>query len=280
MLFLHLLARATPAVGVRGLVPAPLSRALLASTTRRTFVSSTRLSVPAITKPAAREPAARKPAARKPAARKATPAEKKPAAKATTKRKPAVKKVVAAKTPVVKKKKKVVPKKVPRVTRAMGPPPYATTPFIFFNMEERAKDPSVLPVARSKQSSVKWQQMSESEKEPYMQRAREAREKARIAREKWFNEVDPLLLRRLNAQRRAKKLPRFRNPNKTDRKPLSPYFQFLVEHRATAAPAGTHPREVSKAVGALWRALEPSEKEVYVSKAKEEKEAFQREHHA
>ncbi|KAJ7054097.1 hypothetical protein C8F01DRAFT_495122 [Mycena amicta] len=293
MLFLRLLARANPVVGLRGLVaPATLSRALLAATTRRTFVSSTRLSLPASTTAAKKKPAAKKqavkkatPAKKKPAAKKATPAKKKPAAKArvvakkpTTKPKPAVKKkkVVTAKKPVVKKKKKVVPKKVPRITRAMGPPPYGNSPFILFHMEEHAKDPSVEPIARSKQSSVKWKQMSESEKEPYMQRSLEAKEKARIARAKWFDEVDPLFLRRLNAQRRAKNLPRFRNPNKTDRKPLSAYFLFLVEHRATAAPSGTHPREVSKAVGALWRALEPSEKEVYVSKAREEKEAFKR----
>ncbi|KAJ7267443.1 hypothetical protein C8J57DRAFT_1717798 [Mycena rebaudengoi] len=260
-----------------------VSRAVLASTTRRTFLTSSRLLLPTAKTPASKAAAkpATKAAPKKAVAKKAAPktaAAKKPAAKkAALKKKvaPKKKKVVPKKKKVVVKKRKVAAKPL-RITKSICPPPRTMTAYIMFSQEYMAARP-VSPgdkyITKDRQVAVAtaWKALSEAEKEPYRVKSQEERARRQIAYEKFMAEVDPKLLYKINAHRRAKKLPVFKNPL-APKRPLSAYMRFAQDHRVTI-PAGPA-METGAAIGAAWRALPQSEKDIYIKAYQADREVF------
>ncbi|KAJ7231261.1 hypothetical protein B0H12DRAFT_210347 [Mycena haematopus] len=269
------------AAGVsRPLVPA--SRRLATVLERRTFLTSSPIAFPAAVRPPAarasapKEPAAaaaksaKKPAAKKPAVAK-KPAAKKPVAKkAAPKKKPVVKKKAAPKKKkkaATKKKsapkrrvakKKVAVKKPARVTKAQGPPSRGPTPFIVFANEHRKNNPVGTIVERSVAAGAAWHALSEAEKQPYYAQAFARQAEAAEAVSKYFNNVDPAVLRQLNKQRKARNLKRIIN-HSLPKRPVSPYVAYYMEHRRRDLPV----RESARAAGEAWKALPEAEKLVY-----------------
>ncbi|KAJ7621221.1 hypothetical protein FB45DRAFT_928680 [Roridomyces roridus] len=288
-LFSRLGASTAPLAATRQIAaPASISRAIFASGTRRTFVSSTRLSLAAAaaaTKPATtKKPAAKKAstATTKAKATKATAAKAKATPKKKTavkkaapkKKKPAPKKKVVKKKPVVKKKE-VKPE---RVTKAMGPPPRLMSGFMLFNKEQSAL-PGVTVVERARKNGAAWRELSESEQESYRERAAIVREEMRVAYDKWMTEVDPALLRRLNKQRVKKNFPRIKN-HQQPKRPMSSYMLFFKDqHALHGALVG---REAvinfAKQVGQDWRSLPEDKKEEYLEKGRKAMAEFKSEH--
>ncbi|KAJ7489381.1 hypothetical protein FB451DRAFT_1362279 [Mycena latifolia] len=264
--------------------PSLVSRTLHAAApeTRRTFLTSARLALPAAstakktTKKATTKKAAPRTAAKKkPAAKKAAPKKKAAAKKPATKKKPAPKKKVVKKTAKKVVKKKTVPRaKSLRVTKKMGPPPRGTSAYVIFAQEWAAKQPgSGNIIERVRGAGTAWAQLSDAEKQPYVERSAADHAAKEVARNKWFAEVDPELLRRLNAQRKAKNLPRIINHLKPKR-PMSGYMKFTQAFRQTpAAPSGSI-MEVAKASGVAWRALPEAERQAYNTQAKKEMDAY------
>ncbi|KAJ6598471.1 hypothetical protein DFH09DRAFT_1131871 [Mycena vulgaris] len=267
-----------------------LSRAILASTTRRTFLTSARLSLPAASTKSA---AGRKPAAKSPAKTTAKKSVKTTAAAAKPKKKPAPKKKVAAKKKVVPKKKKVVPKKKKvvvkkapakpqRITKAMGPPSRGGSPYIQFVKQFLANQGAGIASSpdRMRAAGAAWKGLSELEKQPYFAQSAAERAAQKQVYDKWVADADPAFLARLNKQRKVKKQGKIVNPNRVKR-PMSAYFllvlslprRFQQAHRKTL-PSDTPFMEIGKICGALWKTMPASEKEVYTSIFKKNFEAY------
>ncbi|KAF7377753.1 hypothetical protein MSAN_00198300 [Mycena sanguinolenta] len=260
------------ALNARLLVRFGVSRALVAPSrvvnglSRRTFLTSPRIAFPAAVRPP-KAVAAKKPAAKKPAAKKAAP-KKAAAKKAAPKKKPAPKKAapkrkVAAKKPAVKPKRRVVAKKPiakkpPRVTRAQGPPSRGPTPFIVFASEYRATHTEGTMPERAAAAGAAWRALSEAERQPYYAQSAAKREVAKEAVAKYFSTVDPALLRRINAQRKTKKMPRIHN-HTVPKRPMGPYLAFFMETR----DASVSFEESAKIAGAAWKVLPQEEKDAY-----------------
>ncbi|KAJ6460886.1 hypothetical protein C8R45DRAFT_533842 [Mycena sanguinolenta] len=275
-MFSALNARLLARLGVSRSLVAP-SR-LVNGLSRRTFLTSPRIAFPAAVRPrtaaAAKKPAAKKPAAKKPAAKKAAPKKKPAAKKAAPKKKPAVKKAapkrkVAAKKVVKPKRrvvaKKPVAKKPPRVTKAQGPPSRGATPFIVFANEYRAAHKEGTITQRSSAAGAAWRALSEAERQPYYAQSAAQREAAKEAVTKYFNNVDPLLLRRINAQRKAQNKPRIHN-HTLPKRPMSAYIAFYMETRDPSMPF----EEAAKTAGAAWRALSEADRKVYTDRFSEQ----------
>jgi hypothetical protein len=92
---------------------------------------------------------------------------------------------------------------------------------------------------------------------------------------KWFETTDPVILRRLNNQRRAKKMPVIRNPT-TLKKPMSGFLAYVSLHYSLNGLSltcmcrfcqerympGAPIVEMAKVHGTAWRALSAAEKDV------------------
>ena len=61
----------------------------------------------------------------------------------------------------------------------------------------------------------------------YRDLAAEAAEKFKQEREQWFANSDPRILRALNAQRKAKNLPRIHSPARASKRPLTGYLTYV-----------------------------------------------------
>ncbi|KAJ7653340.1 hypothetical protein DFH06DRAFT_1205355 [Mycena polygramma] len=267
----RVLARLGAAAAGRPLAASvPVSRVAL-SLSRRTFLTTPSLSFAAAVRPPTGKAAA---ATKKPAPKRVTSTKKKD----TTKKAAAPKKKVAAKKPAAKKaapkkkakkvvkkkapKKKVaVPKAPPRVLKSQGPPSRGPTSFFLFARDFRKTQPhdaSVTDIARA--AGAAWRALSDSEKEAYLTRARAERALAKVHVDEYFANVDPDLLRRLNKQRAARKLPRIRSTiENTNKRPLSGFLRFSLERRIPGIPVV----QQSKQRAQEWHALPEAEKAAY-----------------
>ncbi|KAJ7100649.1 hypothetical protein B0H15DRAFT_927331 [Mycena belliarum] len=275
-------ATAPLAVARQLAAPSATSRGIFASATRRTFLTSARLSFPAAKAAASQAKTTKKAPAK--TASKVAPKKKATVTKKAAPKKKVVKKKVLKKKPAPKPKRKVVKKKAPpkplRITKAMGPPTRGVTAFIAF-MQEWAASPAASGLAtleRAKNAGAAWRALSDAEKQPYVARSKAIREAAKITRDKWFTDADPALLRRINKTRKEKKLPRILNPTK-DKKPTSNFIRFMADFRQTL-PSDMPLTEKSRQGGAVWRAMTAAEKEPYNTAADNAMAAYRAAHPA
>ncbi|CAK5262263.1 unnamed protein product [Mycena citricolor] len=254
---------------------ASVSRAVLSAATRRTFLTTARASFPAgaATKPKAKATTTK--------AKASTAAKKKPAAKKPVRK---ASRVAAKKpkTPVKRKpKKKVVPKKAPRILKSQGPPSRRSSTFLVFfqeYMEKHGSERGGSIIDFSKEAGARYRAMSDAEKEPYAVKAREQTALRQAEYQKWIEEADPDFLRRLNKQLKASKKRRIVDKNRV-KKPVSGYiqqvsinpFSFLCSsfsrYFLDNFKEGT-PAERGKAAGAGWRQLSEAERQKYQAQAK------------
>ncbi|KAJ7182708.1 hypothetical protein C8R43DRAFT_940815 [Mycena crocata] len=246
-----------PSTGTRAVAaPSAVSRAILTASTRRTFLTSSRLSLPAARATATKKPAVKPPkAATAKASPKKKPAAAKPAKKAAPKKKKVVKKA-AVKPP----KKKVTPAKVPRITKAQGPPSRGGAPYTLFSQEFMAANVGKPFVENARAAGAAWRALSDAEKQPYYTKASAEKEVARKAYDQWMKDVDPELLKRINAQRKERKMPRLVN-HMAPKRPLTPYMLFFKEFREGNNLSG-NVIEAARAGGAAWKALTDAERDV------------------
>ncbi|KAF7324734.1 hypothetical protein MKEN_00515100 [Mycena kentingensis (nom. inval.)] len=253
------------AVGRRGLLAStPVSRVVLNASTRRTFVFTPRLAFPAASTTKAK---AKKPAAAKPKATLKGGAKKAAVKKAAPKRKPAAKKVVKPKV-----KKAAKPKPLPRIKSSEGPPRRGKSAYACFLEEYSKITEGFRPQTHAKACAEAWQLLSESEKAVWKERAAESKVKQDAAREKWFRNVDPKFLARLNKQRVKQGKNRYRNPY-AERMPYNGFMRFYV-HDFTPANMHLPVAKRSTAAGAEWRAMSASQKEPYNAAAKVAYDAY------
>ncbi|KAF7303791.1 hypothetical protein MIND_00608800 [Mycena indigotica] len=270
---LRVLSRAVPGFGLRVRGAATLSRFTLVVTTRRNLTSTTRLAFPAAArKPAVKPKAEKKPAKAQATGTKATKTEESKARKtATTKvatkapktktAKPTAKRVITTKKN--DKGGKTLPKKpilANKVPKSLYPPRYGPGSFSLYYTE--TGNPNLPTVKRVLAAAAVWRQLPESEKQVYIERSNELKRQARIARDKWFEETDPAILRRINAQRKAKNKKRIHNRSEERKRPLNPYLLFSAQYRAENPSIYAKSfNEVGKDVGAAWKALDALKRE-------------------
>ncbi|KAI0746290.1 hypothetical protein C8Q80DRAFT_1271207 [Daedaleopsis nitida] len=280
----RLVLRALPRnynVGVR---PSLVARQQLAA---RTFLTTAY-----VAEPAAKE-------SKTTATRKAAPKEADDKKEVAAKKKVAAKKTVAAKKP--KPKAKAEPKKATnpddpnarfkkgllavKLKSSERPPLKAKTSFNLFIQEQyRLSGPTgdrASFLERGKELAARWKAMSEEEKKPYVDKAAEAAIEYKKAREEYFTNVDPRIVRALNAQRKAKgQYLVHAPPGLLPRKPLTPYLRYFLDVFKTVdlpsdVPVGKDSIAFrSKKVGEMWKVLPAEEKEHYNSLHAKEKAEF------
>ncbi|KZV62173.1 hypothetical protein PENSPDRAFT_258034 [Peniophora sp. CONT] len=175
----------------------------------------------------------------------------------------------------------------------MMPPRRPTSPYVIFSMEyladqsnlkasmsagdTSAEDRKALFSARGKAAGAAWRELPEFEKEKYSAEYAKRQEQYRADLAAWQESVDPETVAIINKHRRARKLSRIRVPTKGPKHPMSSYLLFLSDNLAeirNALPAGTPPTEVTKEAARRWHQLPDAEKQPYVAKAVEGREAY------
>ncbi|KIY52161.1 hypothetical protein FISHEDRAFT_56138 [Fistulina hepatica ATCC 64428] len=237
-------------------------------TVTRTFYASSRFGMPAAK--TASKPKGRKTTAKSSTAKKAT-------AKKTTAKKAAPKKKAARKAAPKKKKtaKKVVKQPVFKITQTMMPPKRPLNPFLHFAMEEKASMPPATSASEAmehmKVLSAKYQQLSPSQKKVFEDRAAQQSAKYATARAEWERNIDPSTLRKMNKVLVAKGKRRLRRyivmREKENKKPLTSFFRFYADYRASHDITGRSLMDVSRDVGVAWKNLPAAEREVYKQSA-------------
>lgn len=151
------------------------------------------------------------------------------------------------------------------------PPKKARTAYVFFTQSNGAKllneDPSVDFAQRSSKSAALWQEMSDEEKVPYEELAKQDRERyeKEIAE---FNAANPKFVFR---QKFLKK----HRPKKA----LAAYLFFTKEVRAEMKDSDTDVNfgDGTKVIAERWKKLTPSRKAVYETLAAKDAERYERE---
>ncbi|KAA1477794.1 hypothetical protein DENSPDRAFT_845004 [Dentipellis sp. KUC8613] len=201
---------------------------------------------------------------------------KKPKAASTTKPK-------KEKEKKEKKEKKPQPLKL---TREQMPPPRAhPNSYSLFVREqipkfERPASGNVMATL-FKEIADKWRGMSESEKKVYHERFVEENKAVRERYDTWLKEVDPEVLKAINAKRKKSGKPRIRKENPNPR-PNNSYMLFANDVRPEY-PREAQPKDSSdkyfiwtmKQIGERWRALSPAERDVYQKRWEEARAAHQ-----
>ncbi|KAJ6558671.1 hypothetical protein B0H10DRAFT_2120708 [Mycena sp. CBHHK59/15] len=166
----------------------------------------------------------------------------------------------------------------PRITKAMGPPKRGLSAYTVFaqellNTSTFMKDGA--PKERIAACGPAWKALSDAEKQPYYAKALVSREQAADAYNEYMAGVDPKLLFQINKQRKAKKLPLYRN-HLAPKRPRSSFFRFMDEFRKATPPNSV--TEIAKLGGEAWKALSVSDKERYAREYKGEMTTWRLEH--
>jgi len=184
-----------------------------------------------------------------------TEAKKSEKAKANPKKKPLVRKVAPKKKVTVKLKSSSI----------MKPPPRACSPYTLF-VHENLKGKQGNATSNMKSLAHDWNNLPESEKEVFKQRAREERVIRREKFDQYMAGVDPLTLMRFNRQRRKEGKQAVRSPKGVhERRPTTPFFTFMAHLRAKTEFSGWNMLDLSKEGGKQWRTMTTQEKAKYAA---------------
>ncbi|GJF00177.1 hypothetical protein PsYK624_164560 [Phanerochaete sordida] len=263
-----LAARATPAL-LR-------SRAPLVATLTRNFVTTPLLAFPAAKTAKATKAAESAPETKPTRGRaKSTPAKASTKTAKTTKTTKTAKAAKPKAAPKPRRVKKEKPKRM--VIRPEDRPPKAQgSPFSGFWADRCAElkgkfGESGTLQEHMRKASADWRAMTDEEKKPYFERYRARLEEFQKAREEYWANADPAVIREIN--RRSPKKKPLRMPSKQKGRPATPFLRFYT---GTFRPSyiAEHPDaafgEIGKAAGAAWKALSEAEKEPYQEEWKRE----------
>ncbi|KAL4063452.1 hypothetical protein J3A83DRAFT_4379488 [Scleroderma citrinum] len=177
-----------------------------------------------------------------------------------------------------------------RVSKDDLPPKRPSTPFVLFFIKHTKdaatngirKDEPVTVLA--KRAGEAWAAMTIAEKQPYFDEHETLKTQYEKAREQYFDNVDPEVLKAINKQRKARGLPRVRGPTKPTHL-LSPYMRFMKTFRDSSEglallqdKTNPEPRpiiRVSRAAGQRWRNMSDEDKYPFVVAYNRDKEALQ-----
>ncbi|TBU28217.1 high mobility group box domain-containing protein [Dichomitus squalens] len=224
------------------------------------------------------------------------------AKKSTTKRSSATKtgtKKAATKKPKAKAKPKKVesddpedrlkgPLKSIKLKKEDLPPPKPATSFFLFIREQYERKENVRTgvgaASNSSEIAARWKELSDTEKQPYREKAAALKAEYEAARARWFENADPRLIRAINAQRKAKNRLKIHSPLGSDpRRPLPAFIQYMREiHDTLDVSIDRHANTqgylaaLGKAASEKWKALPEEERQryrdEYVTKQKEYEE--------
>lgn len=292
-------SRLGPLPAVRGITRAriTITPTVLSLQTRRTFLTGTpRISFPtaATTTKKAENLTAGKTAAgikktglKKPATK--SKSKPKPKPKVKPKRKLAAKKKPAAKSKL-KKPKKAQPTRI-KLTKEDMPPRAPSNAYVIFytkyirGLPEHSKPKTIADISKcAKEASALWKTLSEADKQPFKDEQVAAREAHEIKRQAYFDTVPNAIFSEINRRRknRGKKLiHKLVRPE--NRKPLSNFFRYMVEFRASPDAQAIAAKEtdvrtrhanISRAAALQWKAMSDAEKAPYKKAASSELAAW------
>ncbi|KAI6000838.1 high mobility group box domain-containing protein [Pisolithus albus] len=177
----------------------------------------------------------------------------------------------------------------PRVDKEDLPPKRPTPPYFLFLSKFRKDIDSVGSlnennvVEITKRCSEAWASMTQAEKQPYYDEYEVQKSQHVKAKEKYFNELDPNVLKAINKQRKAQGKSKLRGLPKQPAV-LTPYMRFAVAFRSTdegnailqdkANPERAILR-LGRAAGERWRRMSDEEKYPYVVAYNRDKEELQ-----
>ncbi|KAI6044562.1 hypothetical protein EDC04DRAFT_2889634 [Pisolithus marmoratus] len=141
--------------------------------------------------------------------------------------------------------------------------------------------PNVVEI--TKRGGEAWASLTQAEKQPYYDEYEVLKAQHVKAREKYFNELDPSVLKAINKQRKARGKSKIRGLPKQPPL-LSPYMRFASAFRSTAEGNAILQDKTSselpvlrlgRAAGERWRSMSDDEKFPYVVAYNRDKEALQ-----
>ncbi|KAF9074762.1 hypothetical protein BDP27DRAFT_1316802 [Rhodocollybia butyracea] len=216
-------------------------------------------------------------AATKTATTKATTKSKK---KETTKAKPKASTARATKKPAAKGKstasaKEPVKSKFDR--KLLSPPrKHATTSYSAFLTNNWDKDPGTTFVDKMAAASKTWNGMSEAEKQPYVDIAKNNIETYEKEYTAWFVALPKGYLHEVNTRRKSKNQHPLRKPKSLRLPPAAGYMNLHRENFKA------HPEmsvaEAAKQSGERWRALSQEERDAYNQRARQLRSDFIKAH--
>jgi len=131
------------------------------------------------------------------------------------------------------------------------------TPFFVFIKEKR---PSVLAENKNLKNTElsvllgkKWKELNETDKQPYLEKSLQEREKYKKVHEE------------------------YKKKNDAPRPPLSPFFAFRREHGGEKAKSLVEAQRAMTETGKVWRALNQAEKKKHLDRYQKEKEKYEKE---
>ncbi|KAG6336221.1 hypothetical protein ID866_2872 [Astraeus odoratus] len=197
----------------------------------------------------------------------------------TTKESSSSKKTPKAET---KKPAKAKAETVNRVSKEDLPPKRPASPYLIFYAKYRdeltkkhGNDVEKIgnAVTLAKRAGEAWTSMAQEDKQSYYNEYEVMKTQYEKNREKYFNEVDPNVLKEINKNRKSRGMSKLRNPNQTATKPLTPFMRFAVwfrsspEGRAIMEDKSQSEKPViraSRTAGERWRKMSDEEKYPYV----------------
>ncbi|KAI6103156.1 high mobility group box domain-containing protein [Pisolithus croceorrhizus] len=176
-----------------------------------------------------------------------------------------------------------------RVNKDDLPPKRPTPPYFLFLAKFRKdidsdgslNESSVVEI--TKRGGEVWASLTQAEKQRYYDEYEVLRSQHIKAREKYFNELDPSVLKAINKQRKARGKPRIRGLPRQPA-PLTPYMRFAVAFRSTdegnailqdRASSERPMLRLGRAAGERWRSMSDEEKYPYFVAFKRDKEELQ-----
>lgn len=202
------------------------------------------------------------------ASKKKSTSEKRVTAKKKT---PTKKKTLTKKKTPLKKKASVKPKRVIiPVTTARKPKRSASGYGLY--VQKHITD--VSPTTKSmqeifKDAAINWRILPEHEKQQYSEDAASLREQRAKESLKWFDSIDPRILKEINRRRVARGKFRFRKPKDPNAPKINrnPFLLFLSDLRKSDEVAGFSIAAIGRLGGERWRDMSSSQKQVYHDKA-------------
>ncbi|KAL4080094.1 hypothetical protein V8B97DRAFT_2002566 [Scleroderma yunnanense] len=178
-----------------------------------------------------------------------------------------------------------------RVSKDDLPPKRPSTPFVLFFIKHTKdaatngirKDEPVTVLA--KRAGEAWAAMTIAEKQPYFDEHETLKTQYEKAREQYFDNVDPEVLKAINKQRKARGLPRVGHVGLGKSQCLPSTTRFMKTFRDSSEglallqdKTNPEPRpiiRVSRAAGQRWRNMSDEDKYPFVVAYNRDKEALQ-----
>ncbi|KAI6032663.1 hypothetical protein F5J12DRAFT_180517 [Pisolithus orientalis] len=179
-----------------------------------------------------------------------------------------------------------------RVSKEDLPPKRPSPPYFIFLSKFRKDTLSKGSLSESETNVVEmtkrggeaWASLTQAEKQPYFDEYEVLKAQHAKAREKYFNELDPNVLRAINKQRKARGKPKLRGLPKQPAL-LTPYMRFAGAFRTTAegnailqdkTNSELPVLRLGRIAGERWRSMSDEEKFPYVVAYNRDKEALQK----